>query len=364
MKQVSIPYMQLRGGSSKGIYLLASDLPCNELERNQMLLDIVGRDERQIDGLGGGDPLTSKVAIISKSNQPGVDIDFLFVQIVVGQNRVDTTPNCGNILAGVGYFAIEAGLLNISMPETRIKVNMLNTHKLCELVMQTPKGELNYHGNQRICGVPGTAAPIICNYLDVAGSVTGQLFPTGNLTDEVEGIKVTCVDNGMPIVLIRAKDLSLIGDEAPTELNANVELKTKLEKIRLAISPLMNIVNAIDKAVPKMCIISPAKHGGAINTRTFIPHFCHTAIGVLGAVSVATACVVEGTVAAEFVTCNISPNQAISIEHPSGDFDVNLDFIVSEKRPHFKSAGVIRTARLLSKGTLFIPSTEKFRTIL
>ncbi|WP_354667910.1 4-oxalomesaconate tautomerase [Paraglaciecola arctica] len=358
MKQTAIPFMQLRGGSSKGVYFLASDLPSTELSRNQVLLDVIGRDTRQIDGLGGGDPLTSKVAIVSQSKLVDADIDFLFVQIVVGENRVDTTPNCGNLLAGVGAFAIEAQLITATHPQTRVAVNMLNTNKRCELILDTPDGEINYEGNQKIDGVSGSSAPIICNYLDVAGSVCGSLFPTGNLKDQVEGITVTCVDNGMPVVVIRAEDLGISGYERPKDLNTNEALKEKLERIRLAISPKMNISNAKNKAVPKMCIISPAKQGGIINTRTFIPHHCHAAIGVLGAVSIATACISKGSVAQTYVTQNVSSNQPISVEHPSGEFAVNLDFNDYGDKLEVKGAGVIRTARLLSKGTLFVPNNS------
>lgn len=360
MRQIEIPFMQFRGGSSKGIYFLASDLPETEEARNQAILDAVGRDSTQIDGLGGGNPLTSKVAIVSKSQQKGVDIDFLFVQVVVGQNSVDTTPNCGNVLAGIGAFAIESGLIDAVHPETTVIINMLNTHKLCELVIQTPNHQVNYQGTQRIDGVPGASAPVICNYLDVAGGVTGALFPTGNLVDDVEGVSVTCVDNGMPVVVLRANDLDITGYESPATLNDNQALKDKLEKIRLAIAPKMNIDNAKAKAVPKMCLISSAQNGGIINTRTFIPHYCHTSIGVLGAVSVATVCAANGTVADTLVTSAIDAEMSMAIEHPSGEFAVKLDFeLDGNGKPNTKKAGVIRTTRLLSKGILYIPATSE-----
>jgi 4-oxalomesaconate tautomerase len=353
--QMAIPFMQLRGGSSKGIYFLATDLPVSEISRNQIILDAIGRDTSQIDGLGGGQPVTSKVAIVSKSKSSTADVDFLFVQVVVGKNVVDTTPNCGNLLAGVGPFAIEAKLVDATGPQTRIRVNMINTNKRCELTVQTNNGEVNYQGSQRIDGVSGTAAPIICDYLDVAGAVTGALFPTNNLQDDVDGISVTCVDNGMPVVLIRANDLDISGDEPPSELNNNLALKARLERIRLAISPKMNIADAAAKAIPKMCIISQAKQGGIINTRTFIPHDCHPTIGVLGAVSVATACIAKGTVAESLVKGEYLSNQAISVEHPIGEMTVNMDFELKDGILDVKSAGVIRTARLLSKGILYVP---------
>jgi len=356
--QTAIPFMQIRGGSSKGIYFLATDLPASNASRTQILLDAIGRDVSQIDGLGGGQPVTSKIAIVSKSKSRDADVDFLFVQVVVGKNVVDTTPNCGNLLAGVGPFAIEAKLVKPISPKTLIRVNMLNTNKRCELTVQTHNGKVNYQGSQQIDGVAGTAAPILCNYLDVAGAVTGALFPTNNLKDDVDGISVTCVDNGMPVVLIRANDLNISGDEPPAELNGNKLLKAKLEKIRLAISQKMNIHDAAVKAIPKMCIISKAKHGGIINTRTFIPHDCHPTIGVLGAVSVATACITKGTVADSLVEKSYASNQPIAVEHPGGEMTVNLDFEFKGGITKVKSAGVIRTARLLSKGTLFVPSAS------
>lgn len=352
--QTAVPFMQLRGGSSKGLYFLASDLPADEMVRNELLLAAVGRDNSQIDGLGGGQPLTSKVAIVSKSNRLDADVDFLFIQVVVGQNRVDSTPNCGNILAGIGPFSIESGLIDVTGSETLITVNMLNTDKRCELSIQTPDGQVSYQGNQRIDGVPGTSAPIVCNYLDVAGAVTGALFPTKNLTDIVEGIPVTCVDNGMPVVLVRSSDLGVSGYESPSELNTNQVLKDTLERIRLSVAEAMNIADARNKAVPKMCIVSEPNHGGLVNTRTFIPHHCHESIGVLGAVSVATACITHGTVADSLVDPNYDTHKPISVEHPSGELAVSLDYELRSSELHVRGAGVVRTARLLSKGVLYV----------
>lgn len=346
--------MQIRGGSSKGIYFLASDLPSDSSTRDQILLDALGRDSLQIDGIGGGHPLTSKVAIVKKSNTPGVDIDYLFAQVVVGENRVDTTPNCGNILAGIGPFVIESKLIETASPVTKIRVNMVNTQKICELIVETPNGKINYSGNQRIDGVPGTSAPIICNYIDVAGAVTGDLFPTGKLIDKVNGTHITCIDNGMPVVLMCANDMGISGVELPSELNENTVLKEKVEAIRLAISPKMNIVDAQTKAIPKMCLISKSNHGGLINTRTFIPHHCHTSVGVLGAISVATACVTGGTVASSLLSGVDLSGNSFSVEHPSGEMPIRLDYLSVNNAETTILAGVIRTARLLSKGELYI----------
>lgn len=355
MKQISVPYMQFRGGSSKGLYFLASDLPADPALRDQWLLSAVGRDARQIDGLGGADALTSKVAVVSLSTRADADIDYLFVQIVVGENRVDTTPNCGNILAGVGPFAIQRGMIAAGDPETTVRVHMLNSGKLCELILQTPKGEITYAGDTRIDGVPDTAAPVVCNYMDIAGSACGALLPTGNVIDVVDGIELTCVDNGMPVVVLRASDLGICGDETPAELNANETLKKKLQSIRLQIGPKMNLGDVDGAAVPKMCLISKPLHGGVINTRTFIPYQCHTAIGVLGAVSVATACILPGSVAAGIANASDENPLQLSVEHPSGELSVSLEIDNSGALPQVRRAGLLRTARLLSRGELFLP---------
>ncbi|WP_019530235.1 4-oxalomesaconate tautomerase [Dasania marina] len=354
MSQRAIPYMQFRGGSSKGLYFLAGDLPADEATRNQLLLSALGRDGRQIDGLGGGNPLTSKAAIVSLSTRDDADIDYLFVQVVVGENRVDTTPNCGNILAGVGPFAIEAGLVPVSSAETRVRVHMVNSGKVCELVLQTPQGAMTYCGDAHIDGVPGTSAPVICNYDDVAGSACGSLLPTGNVVDVVDGIEMTCVDNGMPVVVMRAADLGISGYETPEQLNGNEALKARLQKIRLQIGPKMNLGDVDGAAVPKMCMISAPSHGGAINTRTFIPYQCHDAVGVLGAVSVATACILPGSVAQNVAQLGEGNPLKLSVEHPSGEFSVSLAIDYSAELPRVKQAGLLRTARLLSRGELYI----------
>lgn len=356
MPQRSAPFMQFRGGSSKGLYFLASDLPDDAEVRNQFLLDAVGRDSRQIDGLGGGDPLTSKVAIVSRSAREDADIDYLFIQIIVGQNRVDSTANCGNILAGIGPFAVEAGLIVPTKAQTTVRVHMLNSRKICELVLQTPNGQMNYAGDSSIDGAPGTAAPVICNYRDVAGSACGSLLPTGNVIDIVDGVEITCIDNGMPMVVLRAADLDIRGDETPDQLNANKELQVRLQSIRLQIGPLMNLGDVDGASVPKMCLISPPTKGGVVQTRTFIPYKCHDAIGVLGAVSVATACVIPGSVAQGIAEVTIGNTLQMSVEHPSGEFSVTLEIDHSLNIPSVKKAGLLRTARLLCRGELFIPA--------
>jgi 4-oxalomesaconate tautomerase len=354
MNYNSIPYMQIRGGSSKGIYFKKEDLPSDTKYRDEIILSIVGRDARQIDGLGGANPLTSKVAIINKSLKKDCDVDYLFIQVVVGENRVDSSPNCGNILAGVGIFAIKNNLVDIVDDKTSVRVNMLNSDNICELVMNTPNKILQIDGDTKIDGVPGTSAPIICNYIDVAGSVCGSLFPTGNKKDVIDGINVTCIDNGMPVVLISANELGITGYESCEELSENKSLKQKIESIRLKVGPMMNLGDVSNRVVPKMSIVSAAKNGGNINTRTFIPHNCHAAIGVLGAVSVASACLYDECVTNEICKLPDGLNKKISVEHPSGEFSVELTCEKIDNEIVIKKAGLLRTARIISKGEAYV----------
>ncbi len=353
MSYFSIPYMQIRGGSSKGIFFNKKDLPEDIKLRDEIILSIVGRDSRQIDGLGGANPLTSKVAIISKSEEEDCDVDYLFVQVVVGENRVDSSPNCGNILSGVGIFAIESKMVNTNDDTTAIKVNMVNSNNICELIMQTPNGELTYVGDAKIDGVPGTSSPIICNYMDVAGSVCGSLFPTGNKKDVIDGVEITCIDNGMPVVLINASELGKTGYETCEELSNDQIFRSKLENIRLQVGPLMNLGDVTNKVVPKMTIVSKAKNGGNINTRTFIPHVCHSSIGVLGAVSVASACLYDDCITSNVFENSNKSNRIISVEHSSGEFSVELTCEELNDELVIKKAGLLRTARLISKGEAY-----------
>ena len=339
------------------MYFCADDLPADPVLRDKLLVQVMGADDRQIDGLGGADPLTSKVGIVSLSASIDADIDYLFAQVVVGEGRVDTTPNCGNILAGVAPFAIEAGLIEPSDGSTRVRVNMLNSGSQCELLVQTPNKKVEYAGDTCIDGVPGSSAPITCHYLNIAGSVCGSLLPTGNRIDIVDGIELTCIDNGMPVVVIRAVDMGISGDESPAELNANQRLKDKIQSMRLQIGPKMNLGDVDGAAVPKICMISPAVNGGIFNTRTFIPYKCHSAIGVLGAVSAATAAIIPGTVAEGIAQLPAEGSKTLSVEHPSGQFSVSLEVDQQSDPPRVLKAGLLRTARLLSRGELYVPET-------
>lgn len=344
---VGVSCMWMRGGTSKGGYFLADELP---EDREGFLLRALGSpDSRQIDGMGGADPLTSKVAVVKKSERPGVDVDYLFLQVFVDQPIVTDGQNCGNILAGVGPFAIERGLVAAKDGQTEVRIYMENTGQVATVRIETPSGRVSYIGAARIDGVPGTAAPVPITFADTAGSSCGALLPTGHAFDVVDGVECTLIDNGMPCVVMRASDLGISGNETPKELEANVELRARLEAIRLKAGPLMNLGDVTDKSVPKMTMISAPRDGGAISTRTFIPHRCHDAIGVLGAVSVATACLLPDGPAAELAKVPEGDERLISVEHPTGEMSV----IATLRDGVVTDAAVLRTARKLFDGRIF-----------
>lgn len=356
--QTAVPVALLRGGTSRGAYFRAEDLPGNRVERDRVLLAAMGGpDDLRVDGMGGGHPLTNKVAVVGRSTRPDADVDYLFLQIHTEEQRVSDGQNCGNILAGVGPFAVECGLLAIAGETTRVRVHMLNSGDLAEVVVETPNGAVNYAGGARLDGVPGTAAPVICNFLDVAGSMSGSLLPTGHAIDVIDGIEVSCVDNGMPVVMLRAADVGVTGYEAADDLDANGDLKTQLESLRLKAGPLMNLGDVTGKTVPKLCLLAAAQSGGAISTRVFIPHICHRSIGVLGAVTVATACLIPDSVSGRMARVPDGAEKTMSIEHPSGSLLVRLVAASgADLEKVVEQAGVVRTARLIMQGTVFIPA--------
>jgi 4-oxalomesaconate tautomerase len=355
----AIPSTLMRGGTSKGLYFHAKDLPYPASARDAALLAAMGSpDPRQIDGVGGAHPLTSKVALISPSKRADADVDYLFLQVVVDKAEVSDSQNCGNILAGVGPWAIENGLVPVAGDTTPVRIHMLNTNSIAVAHVPTPRGAVEYEGDARIDGVPGTAAAIPIDFLDVAGSSCGQLFPTNSNIDRIEGLEVTCIDNGMPVVVMRAADLGKRGDESPQELEADTALKSRIERIRLAVGPRMSLGDVTKKTVPKMCLVSPPRHGGTLHTRTFIPHRVHEAIGVLGAVSVATACVTPGSVAAQ--VAGLTPRsgpQRLEIEHPTGFFTVEMEVALEGDTVSVKRSGLLRTARKLMQGQVFVPAS-------
>ena len=355
----SIRCTLMRGGTSKGLYFHERDLPAEREIRDRVLLAAMGSpDVRQIDGVGGAHPLTSKVAVIRPSSDPRADVDYLFLQVVVDKAEVSDSQNCGNILAGVGPWAIENGLVPIAGPVTPVRIHMVNTASIAVAYVPTPNGAVEYEGDARIDGVPGTAAAIPLEFLDVAGSSCGALLPTGSPVDEVRGVSVTCIDNGMPVVLLRAADFDLSGEETPEQLESNSALKAKIEAIRLEIGPRMNLGDVTKKTVPKMCLVSPPRQGGAISTRTFIPHRVHESIGVLGAVSVATGCMVPGSVAAQLAQLSgKSTTQRVDVEHPTGFFTVDMEVAVEGGKVNVRRSALLRTARKLMSGEVFVPGS-------
>jgi 4-oxalomesaconate tautomerase len=345
--EIGIRCMWMRGGTSKGGYFLADDLPA---DRDNFLLRVMGSpDPRQIDGMGGAHPLTSKVAVVRKSEREGVDVDYLFLQVFVDQPIVTDAQNCGNILAGIGPFAIERGLVPVKGEKTEVSIFMENTGQIAIATIETPGGQVTYKGEARIDGVPGTSAPVPIVFADTAGSSCGALLPTGNAVDVIEGIACTLIDNGMPCVVMRGDVLGITGTESPKDLEANQELRAKLEAIRLKAGPMMNLGDVAKKSVPKMTMVSAPAAGGAISTRTFIPHTCHDAIGVLGAVSVATACLLPEGPASELAVIPEGDEKLLSIEHPTGEMSV----IATMKDGEVHRAAVLRTARKLFDGVVF-----------
>lgn len=347
-----IECMWMRGGTSKGAYFLADALPADEQARADILLRVMGSpDSRQIDGMGGADPLTSKVAVVKKSERDDADVDYLFLQVFVDQAIVTDAQNCGNILAGVGPFAIERGLVEPVEGETEVRIFMENTGQIAVARVLVKDGEVQYEGDARIDGVPGYSAAVPITFKDTAGSSCGALLPTGNAVDVVDGIEVTLIDNGMPCVVMRASDMGITGHETREELEANDVLRAKLESIRLQVGPMMNLGDVAEKSVPKMTMVSAPTDGGAISTRTFIPHRCHASIGVLGAVSVATAAVLKGSPANALANYTDASRMTLDVEHPTGCMTVVLD---KDAQGEVGSAALLRTARKLFDGKVFV----------
>src|SRR5580698_649731 len=360
MTQTAIPCTVMRAGTSKGLYFKLEDLPADTATRDAVLLAAMGSpDPREIDGMGGSHPLTSKVAVVSASARDDADVEYLFLQVWPDRPEVSDRQNCGNMLAAVGPFAIDQGLVPAAGPVTPVRIWMRNTQTLATAAVQTPDGRVRYDGPARIDGVPGSHAPIPIEFADVAGSSCGALLPTGNVTDVIEGTRVTCIDNGMPVVCLAAAGFGLTGQEPPKELEANAELKQRVEAIRLAAGPLMNLGDVTGTTVPKMSLVSPPANGGTICTRTFIPHRVHEAIGVFGAVSVATACVLPGSVASQVavVPAKTEGSIDVEVEHPTGFFTVTIEVRIDDGVPAVTKSALLRTARMLMRGEVMVPAS-------
>ena len=355
--QTRIPAALMRGGTSKGLYFLASDLPADPSLRDRVLLAAMGSaDLRQIDGVGGADPLTSKVAIVGPSSKPGIDIDYLFAQVVVGEARVDTAPNCGNMLAGVGPFALEQGLVGPSGDRSTVRIRMVNSDSLCDQTVETPGGTVAYEGDARIDGVPGSAAPIELNFMDVAGSSTGAFLPTGNTIDEIDGIEVTCMDVAMPLVIGRARDFGLTGHETREELDADKDLFGRMEALRLKAGEKMGMGDVGKSVTPKFGLLAPPKQGGTVAARYFDPWKTHPTMAVTGAQCLASCALTPGTVADGLFDKPPGSPVTVVLEHPLGLMDVIVDYS-DDDGFSLNSAGILRTSRKIAAGEVFVPSS-------
>src|SRR5262245_32968914 len=354
--QQAIPCTMMRGGTSKGAYFLASDLPTDIAQRDRILLNVMGSpDPRQIDGIGGADPLTSKVAVISPSTRPGIDVDYLFLQVWVDKAEVSDKQNCGNILAAVAPFAIERGLVSGWDPVTKVRIFMVNSGQTVVATVQTPGGCPEYAGAARIYGVPGTAAPIPLSFADTAGSTCGALLPTGRAVDVIDGIPVTLIDNGMPVVVMRASDLGRTGYETRDQLDVDTELKARIEPIRLKAGPMMNLGDVKTQTVPKMILVAPPRSGGVVSTRSFIPHRAHATIGVFAAVSVATACLLPESPAHGVANIPEGRTKRMLVEHPTGASPVSITTDERNGTVVVSEAAIISTARALFDGRVLVP---------
>lgn len=355
--QTRIPCVLMRGGTSKGPFFLARDLPADPGLRDAVLLRVMGSpDWRQIDGLGGADSLTSKVVIISPSKRDDADVDYLFAQVVVDRPIVDTSPTCGNMLSGIGPFAIEQGLVPASDPETRVRIYLVNIDACVEATVQTPGGQVTYDGDMAIDGVPGTSAPVKLAYLGAVGAKTGKLLPTGNATDIIEGIEVSCVDVATLMVIARAESFGKTGYESKAELDADEEFFARLEAVRRAAAAKMGLGDVSDRVIPKFGIVAPPTGDGSFAARFFVPTNTHAGMAVTGAVCLGSASVIAGSVVNAVARGNgAEGRRTVLIEHPTGRISVRLESGGSPDKPDIRRAAIVRTARRLFEGNVLIP---------
>jgi 2-methylaconitate cis-trans-isomerase PrpF len=358
MMQTAIPFHFFRGGTSRGPYFNRADLPQDLDALAQVLLSVLGSGHvLNIDGLGGGAAVTTKVAMLSRSDDPDADVDYFFAQVSVLDRTVDFKPTCGNILSAVGPAAIEMGLVKPTGDETRIRVLSTNTGARIEAVVQTPDGVVKYEGDAAIDGVPGTAAPVYLNFMDVVGSTCGALLPTGNLRDVIDGIEVTCMDVAMPMVIARAADFGLTGYETAEELDANRAFYERMEPIRIEAGKRMGMGDVSGSVTPKFGLLAPPRNGGTVTARYFMPKNCHPTMAVTGSQCLASCVLTPGTVAEGLFVPPSGVPALVVIEHPSGGIDVTVDYENGADGFALRSAGLLRTARLLARGEVFVPQT-------
>jgi len=360
--QTKIPCVIMRGGTSRGPFFREADLPSDTAVRDRVLLAAMGSpDRRQIDGLGGAHPLTSKVGIVRPGSAPGVDLDFLFAQLQPVNDTVDTTPNCGNMLAAVGPYAIETGLVPAADPVTKVRIHNVNTGAVIVSTVQTPGGVVNYEGEESINGVPGTSAPVYLEFSNIVGGKTGQLFPTGQALDVIDGVEATCIDVAMPMVLMKASDFGITGCESKAELDANTALIARFEAIRRKAGERMGMVDVSEKVVPKVGLLAAPRGeapagGAAITSRYFVPWNCHAAHAVTGALCVGAAMMLPGTIARQIIPAPSGPFADIVIEHPTGTLGVAIETAGEGEAMTIRGGSFLRTARLLFAGEVFVPA--------
>ncbi len=350
----------MRGGTSRGPFFHLSDLPADTATRDAVLLSVMGSPhEIQVDGIGGAHSVTSKVAMVSQSQRPRVDVDYLFAQVEINEQRVDTKPNCGNMLVAVGPFAIDQGLIAAQNGETPVRIYNVNTQSVVEAIVQTPGGVVNYEGAAAIDGVRGTAAPVGINFAATIGSVTKQLLPTGKPLDIIDSIEVSCVDVAMPVILMRAEAFGKTGYETANELDADKDLFKRMEAIRLKAGVMMGLGDVAKSVVPKISLIAKPRHGGTISSRFFVPYACHKAHPVTGTVCLASACAIPGTLAEylaeKLAGRSMGPQGIIEIEHPSGKIAIDLDADFTHGKQTLRRAALVRTARRIFEGMVNVP---------
>ncbi len=360
MKQTAIPYNLLRGGTSRGPYFNRADLPEDLDTLSEVLIAAIGAGHPlNIDGIGGGNAVTTKVAMLSKSTRQDCDVDYFFAQVAVEKREVDYRPTCGNILCGVGPAALEMGLVPVTGDETTVRIHAVNTGAVIEATIQTPDGAVSYNGEAEIAGVPGTSAPVKLGFMGTVGSVTGALFPTGNMRDVIDGIEVTCMDVAMPVMMARADALGLTGKETVAELDANRAFLDRIEPIRLKAGEMMGLGDVSKSVTPKIALLSEPDQGGGICARYFMPWACHPSMAVTGGQCIAACAITPGTVAdgLDRGIRDVASPVMVGVEHPAGVLEVLMDFVNIDGTVDIRSAGLVRTARLIAKGNVMIPSS-------
>ena len=357
MTQTGIPFIFMRGGTSRGPYFNRADLPEDRETLAEVLISAVGAGHPlNIDGIGGGAAVTTKVAMLSKSNDDWADVDYFFAQVSVEEELVDFKATCGNILSGVGPAVVEMGLVIPQGDETEVRIRAVNTGAKVLAKVQTPGGEMTYDGDTEIAGVPGRAAPVALNFMGVVGSSTGAFLPTGNLRDTIDGIEVTCMDVAMPLVIARADAFGLTGYESAEELDANTEFFSRMEAVRLKAGELMGMGDVTKSVTPKFGLLAPARDGGTIATRYFMPWKTHPSMAVTGAQCLASCALTPGTVSDGLLSRPTDSPAEVVLEHASGTIDVLVDYDTQDGFA-LKSAGLLRTARKISDGKIYVPSS-------